>query len=229
MNLTSRNTKGKPFWIRLIINLAVMCAAGLLIIYLSTFWLDYWTHHGDYITVPDVKGMVYESAQASLDDEGFDVVLQDSVYENGKKPGEVVDQNPSAGSNVKPGRTVYLTINAFSPRTVKVPQLTDISVRQATTTLQGLGITNITIRKVPSEYQDLVLSASCNGKRLLPGMRIAVASEVVLEIGEGYVEEEVPADSLMPSPEVSAGTQMPSAPAHPEPAAPAPVENDFLD
>ena len=35
--------------------------------------------------------------------------------------------------------------------------------------------------------------------------------------------------SLMPSPEVSAGTQMPSAPAHPEPAAPAPVENDFLD
>lgn len=171
------------------IHAAAIIATGVLILWLSTFWFDLWTHHGDSIAVPNVKGLYFENAKELLEDQGFDVVLNDSVYENGVKPGAVVDQNPKDSTNVKPGRTVYLTINAFYPRTVLVPVLTDMSVRQARTILEGLGISDVVIKEVPSEYKDLVYMASWNGKRMTPGMRVPLTARIVLEVGAGYTEE----------------------------------------
>lgn len=179
-----------------VIHGVAIIVTGVLILWLSTFWFDLWTHHGDSISVPNVRGLYFDNAKELLEDQGFDVVLNDSVYENGVKPGAVVDQNPKDSTNVKPGRTVYLTINAFYPRTVLVPVLTDMSVRQARTILEGLGISDVVIKEVPSEYKDLVYMASWNGKRMTPGMRVPLTARIVLEVGAGYVEEYV-ADSAV--------------------------------
>ncbi|MDE7025035.1 MAG: PASTA domain-containing protein, partial [Paramuribaculum sp.] len=95
---------------------------------------------------------------------------------------------PKVSTKVKHGRTVYLTVNAFAPRSVTVPALTDMSLRQARSILEGLGIKNIVVREVPSEYKDLVLNVTRDGHRLMPGARIPTTSSVTIEVGAGVQE-----------------------------------------
>lgn len=194
--MTDNEKKPMKFWVKVCIHIALMIVAAVFLFWVMTYCLDFWTHHGQSIQVPSVKGMSYIEACAKLEDEGFEVVLNDSVYEESAFPGMVVEQNPKVDTKVKPGRTVYLTINAFYPRTVALPNLTDISVRQARATLEGLGINDIEIVKVPSDYADLVMSAKADGQRIVPGMRVRLTSKIMLEVGEGYVEPEILPDSL---------------------------------
>lgn len=170
-----------------------MGAVAALLVVAALFWLDSWTEHGKVAIVPDVKGNNYSEALSRLRADGFDVELSDSVYNRHSRPGVVVEQNPKVGTKVKPGRTIYLTINAFSPKTVTIPALTDISVRQARSILEGLGIENITETLVPSDFRDLVIGVKRGDAYLLPGARIPVTSAIVLEVGDGMPEG---ADSL---------------------------------
>ncbi len=75
-----------------------------------------------------------------------------------------------------------------------LPVLTDVSLRQARSILEGLGVMNITVKEVPSEYRGLVLAVMHDGVRLMPGTRIPVTTHVTLEVGAGYSEAE--ADSI---------------------------------
>lgn len=203
-----------------------MIVAGIFVFWLATYFLDFWTHHGESVVVPDVKGMHYDNARAKLESEGFEVVLQDSVYEDGVAPGIIVDQNPKDSTGVKAGRTIYVTINAFYPRTVMLPVLVDISVRQARATLVGLDLKNIEIKEVQSEYKDLVYGVYCDGKRATPGMRVPLTAKICLEVGAGLPEESMPVDTLRSSldGDVSDPGAM-TAPAHSEPIEPSPVSN----
>lgn len=194
--MNESNTK-QANWKKIGINLVAIILCGFFLIWISTYFLDFWTHHGSEVEVPDVKGLMLDNAIQRLESEGYEVVLQDSVYEDVVPRGSVVEQNPKCGAKVKPGRTIYLTINAVSPRTVMVPALTDISVRQARTILEGLGIKNITIKEIPSDYKDLVYSATADGVKLVSGMRIPLTAAVCLEVGAGYADEnQVAADTI---------------------------------
>ena len=196
MNESTENKNRKPFWLRVTLNILLMIVIGCFLLWISTFVLDLWTRHGDNVTVPDVKGMHFDDASRLLEDNDFEVVLQDSVYEDGVAPGTVVDQNPKDSVEVKPGRTIYLTINAFYPRTVSLPALTDISLRQARTILEGLGVKNIKTKEVPSEYQDLVFAALYNGKRLKPGERVPLTAQITLEVGVALDYDDMRVDTL---------------------------------
>lgn len=173
---------------RLLIHIGAIMVVALIICWICMAWLGSWTRHGEVTVVPAVKSLSYEEAQTRLAAAGLKVELLDSVYETTTAPGVVLNQNPREGATVKPGRTVYVTVNAFSPRMVVIPSLADNSVRQARTTLNGLGITNISERRVPSEFQDLVLGVIYKGTRLSPGARVPVTANITLEIGQGLYE-----------------------------------------
>ena len=149
-------------------------------------WLGWWTGHGVYREVPDVKGLSYEQALDVLAEADLLAVLSDSIFNNETQPGLVMDQMPKSSSPVKPGRAVYLTINAYSPRTVTVPNLTDMSLRQAQSIIEGLGIKTIRVVEVPSEYKDLVLNVKYNGLPISGGTRIPISAALTIEVGEGY-------------------------------------------
>lgn len=176
------------FALKLALNLVLMGVVFALLVYAALCWLDAWTLHGQYKTVPDVKGRPFDSALQVLQLEGFVVELSDSIYDRNSSPGTVVEQNPKENNKVKPGRTVYLTINAFSPKNVTLPSLTDISVRQARSILEGLGITKIETISVPSEFKDLVIGARHDGVELQAGARVPVTSSITLEVGDGLPE-----------------------------------------
>lgn len=186
---------------KIILNLLAMMGISLILIWLASLWLGLWTRHGHTVEVPSVRTLSYDQAIQTLEDQGLTVILSDSVYDTRTAPGTVIDQNPKQGTIVKEGREIYLTINAFSPKMISLPTLTDISVRQARSILEGLEIKNITERRVPSDFKDLVLAVRYRGNRLMPGARVPINARIELEVGEGFSNIEQ-ADSAASSEEI---------------------------
>lgn len=183
-------------WAVILLNLLIMALVGLGLAWLALSWLDLWTGHGKEETVPDVRNQYYTAAISSLENQGFATEITDSVYDSHVRPGYVVDQNPRVNTKVKPGRLIYLTINALSPKSVTLPRLTDISSRQARAILEGLGIKNVSETEVISEFEGLVLGATYNGKRISAGARVPVNARIVLEVGSGIDPFAQPVDSM---------------------------------
>lgn len=174
---------------KIFLHIGIMMVVAVVIGWLAMLWLDIWTRHDDTITVPSVKTLSFGEAATRLDREGLVAVLSDSVYDKSTRPGTVIDQNPKVGTVVKEGREIYLTINAFSPKMVSLPTLTDISLRQAKSILEGLEIKKVVEKRVPSDFKDLVLAVRYKGTRLSPGARVPVNATIELEVGEGKAEE----------------------------------------
>lgn len=183
-----------------IANLLLMALISVALGWLALSLLDVWSGHGKELTVPDVVGQNYVRAQEKLIAGGFQVEVADSVYDSRYGRGVVVDQNPHKDTRVKPGRLIYVTVNATSPKSVTVPRLTDISSRQARAILIGLGVKDIEEQLVMSEFKDLVLGARYNGKRLQPGARVPVNARIVLEVGDGMPEFDGIVDTMANAP-----------------------------
>lgn len=181
---------------KIALNILLMVAAGILIGWLSMLFLRFWTRHGETVNVPVVKALPYDRAMSALASDGLTGIVSDSVFETRMAPGTVIEQNPKAGTVVKEGREVFLTIVAFSPKMVSLPTLTDISLRQARSILEGLEIKNVVEKRVPSDFKDLVLGVRYKGARLQPGARVPVNAVIELEVGEGLPDFTAPVDSL---------------------------------
>ncbi|MDE6353221.1 MAG: PASTA domain-containing protein [Muribaculaceae bacterium] len=171
---------------RIIANVILILIVAWVLCTFAMYFLDVWTHHGDQVQVPSVKGMSYTEATNRLFAEDFTVEITDSIFDSSMRPGTVVEQSPNPGANVKPGRTVYLTVVAFTPKMVTVPYYLNASLRQGRSMFEGLGFKRVDVRMVPSEYKDLVLGAHYNGLPLTPGMRIPITAKITLEVGLGY-------------------------------------------
>ena len=143
----------------ILFNLLLIIIAGLIVVWVLMMFLDNWTLHGQEEEVPDVKGLNVHIAKGTLQRNGMEPIISDSIYDNTRSSGTVVEQNPRPGSKVKPGRSVYLTIVAYSPKIVRFPEVTNTSLRQGESMIRGIGIQDVIIKRVPSEYEDLVLGA----------------------------------------------------------------------
>lgn len=190
--------------------LAMILIFGLLIV-LTMIGLNFYTRHNQSIIVPNVKGLKVEEADVFLSKAGLKYEVIDSVYKKGGTPGTIVDQVPKASSQIKVGRTLYLTVQAVGQQMLSVPDLTDFSERQAVSQLEAMGFSNIHIESVASEYKDLVISVTYNNKSYHKGQRIPIDAFVRIQIGDGMVQ---PAeDSLsttqdaVPAEEGSTGTE----------------------
>ena len=169
---------------------AIVVLAIILVILL--IWLRGYTQHGVEVEVADVRGLVSEEAEPMLAEQGLVLVVIDSTYSDKVPFGTIVEQDPKPNSHAKHGRAVYVTINATTKRQVVMPNLQDISYRQAETTLRGLGLRVDSVYDYePSMYRDLVLDVKCNGVSVPPGEKLAVGTKVRLVVGFGRGTEQV--------------------------------------
>ncbi len=171
------------------ITFCAICYAALMLI-------DVFTTHGQEKKVPNVCNMTLDKAVEALESAGFKWEISDSTFNENIKPGTVLSQDPKAGSYVKAIRTIYLNINAFYPRAVALPVLTEISVRQGLSMLKSLGFKNVGVDTVPSPYEGLILSVNVNGRQVKPGTRISVKSMIRLSVGNG--EEDLDPTQVLP-------------------------------
>ncbi len=172
-----------------LMNIVYIIVASIILVWLLLLFIDSWTRHGDEAVVPMVKGQSIELASRTLADDGFQCEVMDSVFGSSHTPGTVVEQTPREGSHVKPGRTVYVSIVAYSPKMVTVPDFMNVSMRQGVSMFEGIGL-KVKVVTVPSEYKDLVLGAKINGHQIRAGERVPASSSVTLEVGGGMPDED---------------------------------------
>lgn len=176
----------------------VLIAIGIIV---ALSWgaligVDYYTHHGESEVIPDLRGSYVEEAEILLAKKGLYPQVIDSVYVRGKKLGTIIDQIPPANSTVKTNRPIYLIINSRKVRQVTLPEITNVSFRQADAMLQSIGLSVASVEYTASEFKDLVSEIRLHGRTILPGTRIPEGSAVVLVVGNGQGESETKVPAL---------------------------------
>lgn len=167
-----------------ILNLLIAVVIGLLILVAVHFTLLNATHHGEEVEVPELSGMYIEEAQLLLEANNLKYLVVDSTYDRSRKLGTVIQQVPVAGSHVKKNREIYLSVNAKQVRKVNVPDLRDISYRQAKVQLEATGL-KVDTTYEESEYADLVLDMKYNNQPIRENTWLKEGEEIVLVIGKG--------------------------------------------
>ena len=163
--------------------LALLLVAVLVFGFFSS--LDFFTRHAEEIAVPEVTGKSFEAAKEELENQGFEVVIQDSVYRDTVKPMAVVKQFPAAESLVKVNRTVYLTVNRAVPPEVVMPNLVGMSIRNAVIVLKQFGLKMGDTTYRPDFAKNSVLVQLTDGNEISPGTKLPMGTPVSLILGSG--------------------------------------------
>lgn len=175
-----------------LIIIILVAIAGLGIIYLS---FAIFTRHGESSVVPGVEKMSYTQAIEILHSKGFKVDIRDSLYKDDEKPGYVIEQFPKSNSVVKPGRKIFLYINAVHPKEVIIDEdnnpredaLKSTSFRQGMARLEELGFKNIRVVRILGE-NDCISKIFANGKVVKKMQKIPLNAHIVMEVFDGNLE-----------------------------------------
>jgi beta-lactam-binding protein with PASTA domain len=137
-------------------------------------------------------------ANIIVESEGLRLQVIDSTYSNKTPLGTIVEQNPVAGSAVKHDRTIYVIRNAQFRRPVIMPELRDLSLRQASVTIQALGLEVKEITYEPSAYKDIILDIQTEDQTpILAGNSLAEGTPIILVVGKGQGSEDVVVPSVI--------------------------------
>ena len=147
--------------------------------------LRFFTRHGQDIRVADIRGLHLQDLQPFEKEFGFRFVVRDSVYDPGKEPGEIIAQLPQPGEHVKKNRTFYVVLAASLPASVQMPDLKDLSLRQAEALLETYGLKVGGKITVPSIVRGAVVNQLHHGEEIEPGTMIRRGSSIDLQIGDG--------------------------------------------
>ena len=166
-----------------VMNILIAVAVAVILFVFVIIWLNRYTLHGKEVTIPQITGMSQEEAEIVLRGSGLYLVVVDSTYSDKAPLGTVVEQTPPALSHAKPDRPVYVVMNARTKQLIPLPELHDVSYRQAEATLRSIGLKVSHVQYEPSLYPDNVLDVRANGMSLSEGTRLPEGSGVTLVIG----------------------------------------------
>ena len=173
----------RPLWLNFVT--ALVLAVALFAAFILS--LNLLTHHGRSRSVPQVVGKTLAEAEKILDKEGFDIVIQDSVYIDSLPPLAVIKQVPESDAVVKVNRTVYLTLNRSVAPMIDMPNLIGFSYRNAIMNLSSLGLSADTTYKADFA-KNSVLEQLYKDEAITPGTKIRMGSRVTLVLGTGVGE-----------------------------------------
>ncbi len=172
------------------LNLLGMIAVGFLFCLGVKFGLAVYTHHGEGIDVPELKGMTYLKARLLLEDKGLNIVVSDSGYVKSMPADCILAQTPGYGTKVKSGHTIYVTVNSPSSPTFAIPDIVDnSSFREAEAKLMAMGFKLTEPQRVVGE-KDWVYGILCRGRRVSNGDRVPIDYPLTLMIGTGAYDED---------------------------------------
>lgn len=154
----------------------------VLLVGLNQILREY-TNQGETWEVPDLKGLNEAQVKRILMNHSMRFEIIDSIFSPGDQPGVVVDQVPSSGAKVKEGRKLFLTINALSPRLVKVPDIKYSSLRQAKSYLKAIGLTVGKLMYAPSENENMVMEMFFNKKSINAGDDVPFGAVIDVVVG----------------------------------------------
>lgn len=193
----SKQGKGGLIWRHPVIaNMVIIIIVAVIGLYIAYVSIAFFTKHGESEQVPNVENMSYTQAISILHDHGFRVDIRDSLYKDNVKPGYVIEQFPKSRSIVKPGRKIFLYINAVHPKEVVIDDdnhpneyaLKSYSFRQGMAKLEELGFKNIRVVKVLGD-SDRIVKIIANGKAVRKMQKIPVNANIVVEVYDGRLSD----------------------------------------
>jgi len=165
------------------LGLAAVIVVGTIMALL--IWLNIYTRHGQSRPVPDFRGLTMDQTIQLAKKSKVRYQIIDSVYTSLVPRGCIAEQHPVPGFKVKKRRNIMLTINAFNPEMVAMPNLVNLPKRQAVALVEGSGLQTGTIRYVPDISFDVVLKQLYNGREIMEGDSLQKGSPVDLVLGKG--------------------------------------------
>lgn len=178
-----RKLMSGKFWA----NIAAMIGAVVLLCLGVKFGLDLYTHHGEEITVPNVKHKLFSDAEQLLSNRGLEIQVVDTGYVKTLPPDCVLEQVIAPGTRVKRGRIIYVIINSSHSPMLTLPDIIDNnSYREARANLMAMGF-----KVGPPQYvsgeKDWVYGVTCNGQSLRNGQKVSVESVLTIQVGDGVM------------------------------------------
>jgi beta-lactam-binding protein with PASTA domain len=177
------------------LGLAAILLIGVIIILL--LWLNVYTRHGQARPVPDFFGLNMEETILLAKKNKLRYQIIDSVYTSLVPRGCVAEQNPKPGFKVKKWRNISLTINAYRPEMVAMPDLVDLPLRQAIALIESSGLKMGKLIYKPDLSVDVVLSQLHNSKVIAPKDSLQKESLIDLVLGKGLSNQRTPVPDLI--------------------------------
>ena len=164
--MTAKNFIRKIISPYLWLNLVAMAVIVVLLSLGLRYGLDLYTHHGQTVEVPTILHKTYNEAEDMLDQVHLQIVVSDTDYVKTLPPDCVLEQSPTPGDIVKPGRIVYVKINASQTPRRPLPDVIDnSSLRDAQSKLLAMGFLLGDPEYIPGE-REWVYGIKCQGKQL---------------------------------------------------------------
>ena len=175
----------KIFSFRLWINLFAMIVFIVLLCLVLKFGIDIYTHHGEEISIPNIKHKNFADAEHILENAGLKIMVSDTGYVKTLPPDCILEQTPVAGKNVKSGRTIYVVINSSASPVLTIPDIIDnCSFREAKAKLTAMGFKVGSVEYMPGE-KDWVYGLKSKGRNLQNGQKVSVTDVIVIQVGDG--------------------------------------------
>lgn len=203
------------FWL----NILAMVFVAMALIFCIFKGLAVYTHHGEEVSVPNIKGMMPNEANSLLRKEGLVAKIVSTSYESNMRSGCILEVTPEVGEKVKKGRILFLTINSINAPLREIPDIIEnSSARQAEAQLLAAGF-HLSANQLVNGYMDWVYGILYNGRHMMTGEKIPQGSTLTLLVGDGNMATSNETDSLSLESNDNAQEEedaTPGAPAKPE-------------
>ncbi len=176
----------------------ILIGAGTLFT-LDKFIMPMYTNYNEGVTVPDVTRISLQEAEELLINYGLRVEVADRRANSAFPADYVIDQSPAPAVIVKPNRKIYLTVNAAVKPQVVVPNVVNLSLRNAQIQLQNYGLEVGSISYESSRFKNAVLRQS-----ITEGITVEKGRLIDLVVSDGL------GDKIVNIPEII-GLRLPEA------------------
>lgn len=177
----------------------LLIAIGItaVLIWATLYSLSWYTKHDNYIIVPDFRTLFVQDVLGNPDNSDYQFSVVDSIFDPDKPGGFILSQDPFPGSKVKTNRTIYFTISSIIPEKTTMPDLRDLTLRQAQSMLESAGLKLGRLLYIRSFDEDAVQNQLFERKPIQPGTQLNKGSVIDLTIGMGAKAEEMKVDSTV--------------------------------
>jgi len=170
--------------------ISTLILMGIISVFIVVFVsnaIRFFTFHGKEYDIPDLRGFDAEQLERYKNDSNdfdFEFVINDSVFVPEKAGGTVLSQDPLPGNKAKVGRKIYLSIVAWSSPQIEMPNLVDLSLRQAENLLASNDLKLGQVIYKASKYPNAVLEQRHNGRIVEAGMLVPYQAKITLIVGK---------------------------------------------
>jgi beta-lactam-binding protein with PASTA domain len=156
-----------------------------VLIWITLQSLAWYTKHNDYIIVPDFRGLYFTDVRSASDNINYQFNVIDSIFDPDKPRGSILSQDPFPGAKVKKNRMVYLTVTSMVPEKTAMPELRDLTLRQAQSMLESAGLKIGRLSYIKSFDEDAVQNQFYKGRMIKAGTELDKGSVINLTVGMG--------------------------------------------